>query len=243
MQTKGTIFGSRINVTLIASGKLFYSNKFTSKGLWINQSPLTCFWALVVVISTKKYAMVNRRTLLGILASLPLAFMANAKSILTPPLTKGFKVGAGEARFGTHYKMKGVTLNILDIKISGIDTHGALAVFEQTGMTPHGGPPLHIHPNQDEWFYVVEGQYTFKVGEDTHELKQGDTIFLPRQVPHAFIQRTEKAKVIVSYLPAGKMESFFKTTNEWASPPSQDEIVKVFADHDMKVVGPPIKLG
>jgi hypothetical protein len=68
---------------------------------------------------------------------------------------KGFKVNSGEARFGKHYNMKGVTLNTLDIKISSSDTEGDLAVFEQTGSTSKGGPPLHIHPNQDEWFYIV----------------------------------------------------------------------------------------
>ena len=68
---------------------------------------------------------------------------------------KSFKVKSGEARFGIHYKMKGVTFNTLDIKISGADTGGNVAVFEQTGLTPYGGPPLHIHPFQDEWFYVV----------------------------------------------------------------------------------------
>lgn len=185
--------------------------------------------------------MINRRVLLGILASLPLALMANVRSILTLPPAKGFKVRAGEARFGSSYKMKGVTLNTLDIKISGTDTEGALAVFEQTGLTPNGGPPLHIHPHQDEWFYVLEGEYRFQVGEEVHELKKGDTIFLPREVPHAFIQLTDQAKVIVSYLPAGKMESFFKATNDWTSPPSRDEIIQVFADHGMKVVGPALK--
>jgi quercetin dioxygenase-like cupin family protein len=79
------------------------------------------------------------------------------KSIVSMRTIKGFKVGSGEARFGTHYKMKGVTLNILDIKISGKDTENDISVFEQTGLTPNGGPPLHIHPSQDEWFYVIEG--------------------------------------------------------------------------------------
>jgi quercetin dioxygenase-like cupin family protein len=153
---------------------------------------------------------------------------------------RGFKVKAGDARFGTHYKMKGVTLNTLDIKISGADTEGDLAVFEQTGLTPNGGPPLHIHPFQDEWFYVIEGEYLFQVGDDKYEMKGGDTIFLPRNVQHAFVQLTEKGKMIVSYLPAGKMESFFKVTNDWTAPPTKEEIIKVFADHDMKVVGPPL---
>ncbi|MGB5074492.1 MAG: cupin domain-containing protein [Bacteroidota bacterium] len=155
--------------------------------------------------------------------------------------TNGFKINSGEARFGVHYKMKGVTLNTLDIKISGTDTDNDLAVFEQTGLTPNGGPPLHVHPFQDEWFYVVEGDYRFQVGDDKHQMKAGDTIFLPRNVPHAFIQLSEKGKMIVSYLPAGKMEAFFQATDQWTSPPSKDEIAKVFEDHDMKIVGPPLK--
>jgi len=154
---------------------------------------------------------------------------------------KGFKVNSGEARSGKHYKMKGVTLNILDIKISGSDTDNDLAVFEQTGLTPKGGPPLHIHPFQDEWFYVVEGEYLFQVGDDKFEMKAGDTIFLPRKVQHAFIQLSENGKMIVSYLPAGKMEAFFKVTDQWTSPPSKEEIVKVFKNHDMLVVGAPLK--
>lgn len=172
---------------------------------------------------------------------MPVVLFARTKSMLDMSANKGFKVNSGEARFGTHYKMKGVTLNNLDIKISASDTEGQLAVFEQTGLTPNGGPPLHIHPFQDEWFYILEGEYLFQVGNDQFELKSGDTIFLPRQLPHAFVQRSDKAKVIVSYLPAGKMEGFFKATNEWTHPPNQEEIVKVFADHDMQVVGPPLK--
>jgi len=60
-------------------------------------------------------------------------------------------------------------------------------------------------------------------------------------VPHAFVQLTEKGKVIVSYMPAGKMEEFFKTTDTWTSPPTLKEIEKAFEDHDMKVLGPPLK--
>lgn len=155
---------------------------------------------------------------------------------------KGFKINSGETRSGQHYKMKGVTFNTLDIKISSEDTNGALAVFEQTGLTPNGGPPLHIHPFQDEWFYVIEGEYNFQVGEDKYKMMSGDTIFLPRNIQHAFIQLTEKGKMIVSYQPAGKMESFFKVTDTWTSPPSNEEIKKVFEEHEMNIVGPQLKV-
>jgi quercetin dioxygenase-like cupin family protein len=173
---------------------------------------------------------------------MPLLAFSKVKSIMTIRTVKGFKVASGEARFGIHYKMKGVTLNTLDIKISGRDTENDLAVFEQTGLTPKGGPPLHIHPDQDEWFYVVEGEYLFQVGDDKYQMKPGDTIFLPRRVQHAFVQLTERGKMIVSYLPAGKMEAFFAATDKWTSPPTKEEIAKVFADHDMQVVGPPLKI-
>jgi quercetin dioxygenase-like cupin family protein len=183
----------------------------------------------------------RRRKLLSALVVLPITLFAEIKSKLNIRADKGFKINSGEARFGTHYKMKGVTLNTIDIKISGKDTENNLAVFEQTGLTPKAGPPLHIHPFQDEWFYVIEGEYIFQVGEDKYQMKSGDTIFLPRNIQHAFVQLTEKGKMIVSYLPAGKMEDFFEVTDKWTSPPTKEEISRVFAAHDMKVVGPPLK--
>lgn len=179
--------------------------------------------------------------ILSTLAFFPLGAMAKIRTHIPRRTVKGFKVLAGEARFGEHYKMKGVTLNILDLKISGTDTENDLAVFEQTGLTPNGGPPLHLHPFQDEWFYVVEGEYVFQVGDNIYQMKAGDTIFLPRNVQHAFLQLTKKGRMIVSYLPAGKMEAFFKATDKWTSPPTKEEIVKIFAAHDMKVVGPPLR--
>ncbi len=181
--------------------------------------------------------------LLTALAFFPVAALAKKPGKLNARENKGFKVNSGEARYGQHYKMKGVTLNVLDNKISSRDTDGDIAVFEQNGFTPKGGPPLHIHPFQDEFFYIVEGEYLFQVGEEKYQMKSGDTIFLPRNIQHAFVQLTERGKVMVSYIPAGKMEDFFKATDSWTSPPDPEEIKKVFEDHDMKVVGPPLKAG
>jgi quercetin dioxygenase-like cupin family protein len=180
--------------------------------------------------------------ILTALAALPVFAFSKIKPLTIMKTDKGFKVNSGEARFGIQYKMKGVTINTLDVKISGKDTENDLAVFEQTGLTPKGGPPLHIHPNQDEWFYVIEGDYLFQVGEDKYQMKAGDTIFLPRKVQHAFVQLSEKGKMMVSYLPAGKMEEFFAVTDKWTSPPTKEEIAKVFSDHDMQVVGAPLKV-
>ena len=86
--------------------------------------------------------MKRRHLLITLLAALPLSLIAKPVTWKFDMRTdKGFKVNSGEARFGKHYKMKGVTLNILDIKISGSDTENDLAVFEQTGLTPKVARP------------------------------------------------------------------------------------------------------
>jgi quercetin dioxygenase-like cupin family protein len=168
------------------------------------------------------------------------SLLAKIRTIIIMRTGRGFKVGSGESRTGEHFTMRGVTMNTLDLKVSAEDTGGDLAVFEQTGSKARGGPPMHIHPNQDEMFYVIEGEYRFRVGDDEYPMKAGDTIFLPRNVPHAFVQLTEKARVIVAYQPAGKMESFFRKTASWTNPPTAAEIARVFEEHDMVVVGPPL---
>lgn len=110
---------------------------------------------------------------------------------------KGFKMNAGEGRIHGHLKLKGVNSNVLDVKVSGTDTDGGLAIFEQTSLSPGRGTPLHIHPLQDEVFYVLDGKYYFQVGEDKYHLSVGDSIFLPRKIPHAWTQVSEKGKMLV----------------------------------------------
>src|SRR5688500_3517989 len=93
---------------------------------------------------------------------------------------KGFKISAGQGRFHGHIKLKGVNSNILDVKVSGKDTDGELAIFEQPSLSQGKGTPLHIHHAQDEIFHVMEGSYKFQVGNDKYDLTTGDSIFLPR---------------------------------------------------------------
>jgi quercetin dioxygenase-like cupin family protein len=159
---------------------------------------------------------------------------------LTMSITKGYKIAAGATRNGEHFTMKGVTANTLDLKIGSADTGGGMAVFEQIGQSPNGGPPLHIHLQQDEFFHVLEGEYRFRVGDEHFPASVGDTIFLPRGVPHAFIQLTAHARMLVTYQPAGDMEAFFRETAAWTVSPTKDEVARAFAAHGMQVVGPPL---
>lgn len=157
-------------------------------------------------------------------------------------MSGGFKISSGEGRIHGHIKLKGVNSHILDIKVSGSDTNGELAIFEQTSLSQGKGTPLHIHNSQDEVFYVREGSYYFQAGEEKFNLTVGDSIFLPRKVPHAWTQVSEQGKMTVVLQPAGKLENFFITMSQLDHEPSQNEIAKIFADNDMQVVGPPLKL-
>lgn len=156
-------------------------------------------------------------------------------------LDKGFKVSAGEGRKHGHLKLKGVNANVLDVKISGTDTKGDLAVFEQTSLSQGRGTPLHVHPLQDEIFYVVQGAYRFKVGEAQFALAAGETIFLPRQVPHAWIQDSAAGKMLVILQPAGKLEDFFVSMAGLDHEPTAEEAKRLFAENEMQVVGPPLE--
>ncbi|WP_152270678.1 cupin domain-containing protein [Agriterribacter humi] len=155
---------------------------------------------------------------------------------------KAFKVKAGEGRYHGHIQLKGVNANIIDVKISGRDTDGDLAIFEQTGISPKRGTPLHVHPNQDEVFYIVEGNYRFKAGDTILELSAGESIFLPRKLPHAWTQLSERGKMTVMLQPAGKLEDFFVTMAALTKEPTPKELVQLFRDHEMEIVGPPLEV-
>ena len=152
---------------------------------------------------------------------------------------KPFKIAAGAGRFGESFLYKGKNPN--DIKISGRDTAGQLAMFEYIGFEKIG-PSLHVHFYQDEVFYVIEGNYRFVVGNETIMMNQGDTIFLPRNIPHTWIQLTDKGKLIYFVQPAGKAEEFFRTMSNLKQAPTKEEVDKIHEACGMKVTGPPLTL-
>jgi len=187
--------------------------------------------------------MQRKSFLTAIAAVLGLPFLSQAHNKeITERTDKGFKIGSGEGRKHGHLKLKGVNSNVLDVKISGTDTNGELALFEQTSFSQGRGTPLHVHPSQDEIFYVIEGSYVFKVGEEKFNLSVGESIFLPRAVPHAWTQVSEKGKMLVTLQPAGKLEDFFVSMAGLDHEPTMEEVTKLFNSNEMKVVGPPLKI-
>lgn len=185
--------------------------------------------------------MQRKQFLLSGLLAVPGFALARTPFLTEPATLQGepFIVDAGKSRFGEVVKFLGVHPN--DLKISSKDTGGQLSVFEYTGLDKVG-PMLHIHFEQDEIFMITEGEYRFVVGNETHVLKAGQTIFLPRGIPHTWIQLSDRGKMIYFLQPAGKMEEFFSYMNQLKERPGPEEMDRIHAEHQMKVVGPPLTL-
>jgi quercetin dioxygenase-like cupin family protein len=74
---------------------------------------------------------------------------------------------------------------------------------------PGGGPPLHTHANEDEYFFVLEGEISFYIDGQVTLGKAGDSAFVPRGAAHCFKNRSNRdARVLVLFTP-GLIEGFF----------------------------------
>ncbi|HTJ50235.1 MAG TPA: cupin domain-containing protein [Cyclobacteriaceae bacterium] len=169
------------------------------------------------------------------------AFAAAARTTSNERPKKGFKVAAGKDRFQEELHIMGGQFYCM---VSSQDTNGDLCMYD-TVRQEKGGPALHLHHDQDEWFYIIRGEFIVRIGEDTFNLKAGDSAFAPRTIPHAFAKVNEgEAQMLVMFQPAGTMEDFFKQMNKLGSdiPKNHEQIMKnLWETHGMQVVGPPLK--
>ncbi|RYY60477.1 MAG: cupin domain-containing protein [Chitinophagaceae bacterium] len=101
----------------------------------------------------------------------------------------------------------------------------------------------HVHATQDEWWYVMTGEFLFRVGGKDFTAKPGDFVFGPRGVPHAFCKVGEgEAKLMMGFQPAGKMEAFFKLSAQGVLKDMTEEQREALRqEHGFTRVGPPIK--
>jgi mannose-6-phosphate isomerase-like protein (cupin superfamily) len=95
-----------------------------------------------------------------------------AQSPTNVPVSQAVQVAAGNDRFDAEVRFAN---GRFDCKVSAKDTNGNLCIYD-TLRTEKGGPPLHLHHAQDEWFFVREGEFIFQVGADTFRLKAGDSL-------------------------------------------------------------------
>ena len=142
------------------------------------------------------------------------------------------------------------------IKTTAQQTEGRLLqllVIDGRGAAP----PMHIHHDADETFYVIEGELTVFVGDDEIKAGPGDFVLAPKGLPHSFLVISEHAEFLVSFAPAGTrgpsgcgVDGFFAdvavpivdgVTPPKPMVPDAEEFARRAALYGIEIVGPPPK--
>jgi quercetin dioxygenase-like cupin family protein len=136
---------------------------------------------------------------------------------------------------------------LVTIKSSAATTDGRVGVIEN--LAPRGsGSPLHVHRNEDEWFYVTEGELTFSVGGQVMTATAGSFVYGPRNIPHTFTVTSDQARFLLVVEPAG-FESFVRAVGQPApqhvlppaatEPPDIAQLTEAAAQYGVEILGPP----
>jgi quercetin dioxygenase-like cupin family protein len=130
-------------------------------------------------------------------------------------------------------------------KVTGAQSDGRL--FQLVVEYPRGAaPPVHIHHDADETFFVLDGEVTVFVGNERFACAAGDLALGPQGISHTFLVRSATAKMLVTFTPAG-VEGFFGETappvidSEPAPEPTlaEDELVRLMAKYHCEFIAPP----
>ncbi len=125
----------------------------------------------------------------------------------------------------------------MSCKISSEQTGGVYAVVESQ-VPPQAGPPTHIHHNEDEVFYVLEGEFEIRCGDETFVAREGATAVLPKDVPHTFRNIGEgEGKLLTTIIPGG-FERFFAEVSEkiQAMPQDIEKLMAIAGKYNVEFV-------
>jgi quercetin dioxygenase-like cupin family protein len=145
---------------------------------------------------------------------------------------EGFVVAAGGGR---HFDSP-TPGRCFDMKLLGRETNESIMMFEET-LPPGTASLFHLHHDSDEVAWVLEGEFSFMIGDKVTSGGPGTCAFMPRDVPHAWKNTGgETGRVLFLYTPAaagGLIEALSERR-----PADADEHAALFARHRWKVLGP-----
>lgn len=132
------------------------------------------------------------------------------------------------------------------IKVASDQTEGRLCQLLARDRRG-GAPPLHIHHNEDETFFVIAGEMRFVVGDQRIDATAGDFVFAPRKIPHAYLVTSEHAEYLASFSPAGAEHFFAQIAPGVVSggptpapvQPDPATFARIAADYGIEILGPP----
>jgi mannose-6-phosphate isomerase-like protein (cupin superfamily) len=130
------------------------------------------------------------------------------------------------------------------ILIPGAATGNAVSLMEFADPIGHA-PPHHVHENEEELWFVLDGEISFFVGDDRYDLTPGQVAYGPRGVPHSYLVRSEGARLAAVFSPAC-LEDWFRANGTPVAeagelPPAFDlgAIVGSAEAFKLRVTGPP----
>ncbi len=101
----------------------------------------------------------------------------------------------------------------------------------ETNSAPGQFVPVHIHPNQDEFILVQEGELDLKLDGEWMKAKTGDLVRMPRGVPHGYFNKSDRpTRALFWVSPAGKLEALFNALHDLSDIP---EVLRISAAHDV----------
>ena len=128
-------------------------------------------------------------------------------------------------------------------------TGGLLSLIETHSPIGHG-PPLHVHHDEDEAFYVIEGALEIVCGEERYEAAEGAFAFLPRGIAHTFRVVSDVPVRMLTIAVPGGLENFFRDAG---MPAEHDQLAprsdrhregpRISPRYGAEIVGPPIGAG
>ena len=137
---------------------------------------------------------------------------------------------------GAHFAgNQGREADVTELVATSAQTGGSLGVFRQT-IAPKSGPPLHVHRREDEFFFIMRGDFRFQLGDRIVDTPVGSFVFIPRGVAHTFQNVGTEPGVLVAGVTPGGLEQMF-ADREGVNAEANQALARIY---QMEVVGPPL---
>jgi len=148
--------------------------------------------------------------------------------------------GAGDAYVLRSGEGRSIDLGAfsMTVKANSDETNGIFSLLEAE-EPPHFGPPLHIHHDAAEAFYVLEGEYRMFLDDREEVCPAGSFIFIPAGMRHGFRVGEAPIRKLNFYFPAA-MIGYFDDLSDAIRRAEVDEslLANIARRHSMEVVGP-----
>lgn len=153
-------------------------------------------------------------------------------------MERAFVVPPGATRGESTLRVFGT---VIDVLLSSRDSNGQMNVIK-SHTPPQGGPPLHRHSREDEFFYIQEGRFRFEVDGETIEAGPGCAVYAARGTVHTFQNIGETTATMITVTQPGGLADYFTEVQQAAGGGAPDPVVllPISERYGLEILGPPM---